>query len=422
MRFCMVTTFYPPYNFGGDGIFVRELARSLVDIGHEVRIVHCEDAFGLKSTKADPGLPNRYMDNGIEVCRLKSRLGSLSPLLTHQLGRPVLKAGQLATLLDDNFDVINFHNISLVGGAAVLAYGHAPVKLYTLHEHWLVCATHIFWKNDQKRCDSRECLRCCIRSGIPPQFWRYTGQVQRALKNIDMLIAPSQFTADQHLQMYADVPTRIVPLYSRFNSEPETKRQPRSGERPVFVYTGRLTASKGVYKLLDQFTALQDYDLILAGSGDADSHLRERYSGYPNIKFTGQIDEEALVSLYTEADALILPSLAPETFGLAAVEAMSCGTPAVVRDSGGCAEIIETTGAGFVYRREDELPAILERLVNDTELHDRLSELAREGYRKYYTRERYLKDYLAIIAEIQDRKSAGSGRVEANPGGPVGTR
>lgn len=407
MRFCMVTTFYPPYNFGGDGIFVRQLAMALAGIGHEVRVIHCEDAFRLKSNAPDPGLPARYEDNGVEVCRLKSLCGALSPLLTQQLGSPVLKASELHRLLDDGYDVINFHNISLVGGPAVLGYGRAPVKLYTLHEHWLVCATHILWKNRSRRCDSRQCIRCSIRSGIPPQLWRYTGLIPRALDEVDVLIASSRFTADQHLRLFPDAPMRIVPLFSRIRPADDFLQKHSTSERPLFVISGRITASKGVESVVEQFAQMRDYDLVLAGDGDALPRLKLRYADCPNISFAGQLDEEALVALYARAYALIFPSLAPETFGLTAVEAMACGTPAIVMDSGGCREIIETTGAGFLYRTSGELPEIIRRLVKDQPLRQHLSHLALAGYRKYYTRERYLDDYLAIVAGIREQKLSG---------------
>ena len=82
---------------------------------------------------------------------------------------------------------------------------------------------------------------------------------------------------------------------------------------------------------------------------------------------------------------------------------MACGTPAIVRDAGGCAEIIETTRAGFVYRQDSELPALLHRIVREPGLRQRLSELARNGCRKLYTRQRYLDDYLAVIDELRRR-------------------
>ena len=43
LRIAMVTTFYPPYNFGGDGVYVQRLARALVRRGHHVEVIHDTD-------------------------------------------------------------------------------------------------------------------------------------------------------------------------------------------------------------------------------------------------------------------------------------------------------------------------------------------------------------------------------------------
>lgn len=54
LRVCMLTTFYPPYNFGGDGIGVQRLSRALARRGHRVTVVHDADAYNLLSPTADP--------------------------------------------------------------------------------------------------------------------------------------------------------------------------------------------------------------------------------------------------------------------------------------------------------------------------------------------------------------------------------
>lgn len=54
LRFCMITTFYPPYNFGGDGIFVQQLSQELARRGHHVEVVHCADAYRLLAGRARP--------------------------------------------------------------------------------------------------------------------------------------------------------------------------------------------------------------------------------------------------------------------------------------------------------------------------------------------------------------------------------
>jgi len=66
MRFCMVTTYYPPYHFGGDAIYVRALSRALVSLGHQVEVMHCVDAYRLKKGNS---IPQDVADAGVIVHR-----------------------------------------------------------------------------------------------------------------------------------------------------------------------------------------------------------------------------------------------------------------------------------------------------------------------------------------------------------------
>ena len=45
LRFCMITTFFPPYAFGGDAVFIYRLANMLARRGHEVAVIHCVDSY-----------------------------------------------------------------------------------------------------------------------------------------------------------------------------------------------------------------------------------------------------------------------------------------------------------------------------------------------------------------------------------------
>ena len=95
MRFCMVTTFYPPYHFGGDATYVRALSHALAARGHSVEVVHCEDAYRLAG-RTVPSAAN--VEQGIVVHRLKNRWGPLSPLITQQTGHPGLKLPELRAI------------------------------------------------------------------------------------------------------------------------------------------------------------------------------------------------------------------------------------------------------------------------------------------------------------------------------------
>ncbi len=406
MRFCMVTTFYPPYHFGGDATYVRALSRALVARGHEVEVVHCEDAY--RTVSHTQNISPMLDDDGIKVTRFKSRIfGMLSPFFTQQTGRPGLKSAILKKILSQDFDVVHFHNISLIGGPAVLALSKAPVTLYTLHEHWLLCPTHILWKNKSKACDKAECLSCSLRSGIPPQLWRYTGLIKRSLQYVDALLAPSKFTQLKHQQAGIAENIQVLPLFSTLNPEDKdlsrTVCEKEMTQQP-FIYVGRVTASKGIVTLLDVFSKLPDINLQVVGDGDLLECLKRDYICFKNIQFLGQVKQQDLIQLYLNAKALILPSLAPETFGLTVVEAFACGTPALVHFSGGSHDIVDTTGGGFVYQTSEELISHIKNLASDSALRDTLGKKAHEGFIKYYTEEKHLESYLGLIDIVKQKK------------------
>jgi len=399
MRFCMVTTFYPPYHFGGDATFVQALARALVSEGHHVEVVHCEDAYRLRGREQPAA---QVEQDGVVVHRLRNPFGILSPLITQQTGKPGVKATQLRAVLDRDFDVVNFHNISLIGGPGALQLSRAPVTLYTLHEHWLLCPTHIFWKNQAQACDRPDCFTCCIQSGVPPQLWRYTNLIQHSLANVDVLLAPSEFTAQQHRAAGLATPVEVLPTFSSLEPGSPVRRVRR--ERPGFVFVGRITASKGIGVLLEEFVRLPAFDLDVIGDGELRHRLEEQYAGHRHIRFLGSVPQRELIGAYQSATALILPSLAPEVFPLTVLEALACGTPAVVHDAGGNREAVEKTGGGFVYRSGKELRQILSALAEDATLRETLAQRARSGYERFYTRAQHLARYLRVIDTIGKKK------------------
>jgi glycosyltransferase involved in cell wall biosynthesis len=410
MRFCMVGTYYPPYHFGGDAVFVQSLARALVARGHQVEVVHCEDAYRLGAGAARPV---EAEDDGITVHRLRSPFGALSSLITHQISSPGLKAPALRRIFERDFDVVNFHNISLIGGLGILAMSQAAVNVYTLHEHWLLCPTHIFWKNGKQACDKPQCIPCCLRSGIPPQLWRNHGFVRKSLQHVDALLSPSVYTARRHEEADLGRPIHVLPTYSAVRSGDDQNGAP---ERPRFVYVGRVTASKGVHVLAGQFATMPQYDLDIFGNGDLLDDLTRQHVACPSIRFRGPIDHPQVARCYLNATAMILPSIAPEVFPLCVLEAFACGTPVIVSDAGGNREAVDYSGAGLVYRTDAELRNAAITLAEQDQLRNSFAARARRAYEEFYCEDRYMTDYLALIDDIRARKL--SRREEFQPAMP----
>lgn len=418
MRIGMVTTFYPPYSFGGDATYVRALARGLAERGHQVEVIHCADAFEMLNH--GPPVGAEQPDPGVQVHRLRSGFGRVSPIVTQQTGLPGLKARALRRFFQTGrFDVVNFHNISLIGGPGVLSYAGDAVTLYTLHEHWLICPTHILWKNRQRACDGRTCLSCSLRSGIPPQAWRYGPLVRRALENVDCVISPSQFTADQHRAGGVTRPIEILPLFSVFESPSE----PVAVAPNSFVFVGRVTPSKGLEAVLRVFAQLPGQQLAVIGDGDQQIALQNVYGGLANINFMGRLPQTELAQHYASATALIFPSLAPETFGLAVVEAASCGTPSLVRaGSGASPEIVEQSGGGLVYSSDEELGRLVQRLASRPIERQALGASARAAYEQHYTLAAHLNRYEALVETLRIRKGERRGASASPPIAPGASR
>lgn len=401
MRFCHVTTYYPPFNFGGDGIAVQMVCEALARRGHDVDVVHCADAYELRGHRTDAQVSD---PPGIRRFTMRSPLGALSPMLTQQSGRPGLKHRRIREILSDGYDVVHFHNISLIGGPGVIPMSRAPVTLYTTHDHWLFCPTHVLWKNRSRPCDRPTCFTCSIRSGIPPQLWRHTGLVRRCLRHVDALLCPSEFTARLHREAGIDAPVHVHRWYSRMTpASAESNRSrlaARADQPPLFAFAGRLVASKGIDHLLEAFARRPGYRLDVAGDGPLRDGLQRRYAAYPHMRFLGAISGSELEKLLCRVHAVILPAWGPEAGPLSLLEAQACGAPAVVRRAGGSAETIELTGGGLVYDRTEELLPLVDRLAGDLALCRSLSERAAAGSREHFTEERWMEQYFGIIRQV----------------------
>jgi glycosyltransferase involved in cell wall biosynthesis len=431
LRFVFVTTFYPPHHFGGDAVLVRHMAEALTRAGHRVEVVYDVDAYRAASGGAERAVVERE-PNGIEVHALRSRLGLLSPLLTHQLGRPVVHGRAISRLLGSGADVVHYHNVSLVGGPGVLRYGDA-LKLYTAHEHWLVCPTHVLWRHDREPCTGRECLRCVAHYRRPPQLWRFTGLLERSARHVDAFCSPSRFSIEKHREFGFELPMELLPPFlpdtpiaeHGGGGEPPEPAGRGGGDRaatpaaaPIFLFVGRLERIKGLHDVIPLFTgAGGDAELWIAGAGKQDAELRRLAAGTARVRFLGRIASDEVCRLLRRARALIVPSVGFEVFPLVLLEAFREGTPVIARRLGPLPEVIEASGGGLLFATRDELRQAIERLAADREQARRLGAAARSSFESRWSEPAFLERYLGLIGELARRRNRGEilGRIGDAP-------
>jgi glycosyltransferase involved in cell wall biosynthesis len=406
LNFLHLTTFYPPYSFGGDAMYIYRLAHALGNEGHHSDVVHCVDAYHLLHP-ANPRV--RFAEHPrVTTYGLRSRGGWLSPLLTQQTGRAMLKEKPIRKLFNSKpYDVIHYHNISLLG-PEVLTFepgrGQA-VKLYTTHEHWLICPMHVLWKFGNRPCEKPECFTCTIKGKRPPQIWRYTNLLAKASRHVDQFVSPSRFTARMHAERGFSQPVDHLPYFIEQEDRDWRDPAPRPQERPYFLFVGRLELIKGLQTLIELWKSVSnDYDLLVAGTGDHESALRQLASSDPRIKFLGSLPQRELGALYYHAIACIVPSITYETFGMIMIEAFARKTPVIVRDLGALPEAIADSGGGFVYRNDDELRAAITQLATSPSLRNELGERGYEAFLKQWSRKAHLVKYFEFLHKTASKK------------------
>jgi len=398
LRFCMFTTFYPPFSFGGDAIGIQRLSRALVKQGHSVTIILDVDAYNVLSPNPDPEIPEST--DGVEIIPLRSNYKKISILLTQQIGRPVIQSKKIKQLLDNGqYDVIVYNNTSLVGGPGLLSYGNA-LKIYMAHEHWLICPSHVLWRHGRERCTSRQCLRCVLHYHRPPQLWRYTGLLQRQQKHVDTFIAMSEFSRKKHKEFGFKPDMKVL---NYFLPEPDSniaiKESNSPHNKPYFLFVGRLEKIKGLDDVIPVFNNFDQADLLIAGDGEYTGVLKDLAQGNTNVKFLGRVNPDELDNYYQHAVALIVPSVCFETFGIILIESFRQGTPVIARSIGPFPEIVQRSGGGILFNDATDLTEAMEKIQSDPAYRDKLAKQGRESFSQYWSEEAIVPEFLQIVKE-----------------------
>jgi glycosyltransferase involved in cell wall biosynthesis len=321
--------------------------------------------------------------------------------VAHQVGGPGFYRRRLREYLaPGRYDVIHFHNTSLVGGPAVLRYGDA-IKLYTAHEYWLVCPTHVLFRFNREACTTKTCLACTLHARRPPQLWRTTGHLQHCVRHLDRLLLPSRFAMDRHRADGIEAPMLVLPS---FVPVPREEPVPRSGE-PYFLFVGRLEKLKGLQDLFPLFQDFSEARLRIAGTGTYEQELRRRAAGLRNIEFLGQVHPSRVSELYRDALAVLVPSLCYEVFPLAPVEALANGVPVIARRIGALTEVVEESGGGMLFTTQAECRAAMEKLLSDPGARAEMGSRGRRAALAQWTEDVHMVRYLELVDTLREQRA-----------------
>jgi glycosyltransferase involved in cell wall biosynthesis len=282
------------------------------------------------------------------------------------------------------FDVIHLHGFNLPLGAIAIASGRPVV--FTDH-------------------GSRPGRKRRVASRL-----RHLAQRSFLHRSCAEIAANSKWTAARAVELYGIGADQISVVYNGIGDAPyhDPTPLPRTDDRVVVSFVGRLAAFKRVDRLLGALSQVRSRDRLrglIVGEGPLERDLKAhaaRLGCHPIVEFLGyRSDVEAILAA---TDILVQPSEG-EPFGLAIIEACHQGAlPVVFADGGGALEVLPPDGR--VVADESDLAQVLDTLVHDRQALTPSARRSRaawavERFPIHRTADAYLALYRASVARCR---------------------
>jgi glycosyltransferase involved in cell wall biosynthesis len=208
---------------------------------------------------------------------------------------------------------------------------------------------------------------------------RFTKQARHAAANSDLIIAVSQFTADQ-VHTLLGVPREKIRVVPHGVRAPDLESDAQRENMILFV--GALQVRKNVIRLVEAFEQLpHDWTLTLAGATGFGAgeilHRVQTSSARERIKVTGYISTKEIEGLYARARLFAFPSL-DEGFGMPVLEAMARGLPVLTSNRSALPEVAGEAALLVNPYKTEEIGSALLRLASDSTLREQLAQAGRE--------------------------------------------
>lgn len=212
-----------------------------------------------------------------------------------------------------------------------------------------------------------------------PEFRdRFAAQAREAAAGSALIIAVSQFTADQVQHYLGFAADRIRVIHHGVLP----RNIPALPKENVVLCLGAIQRRKNQAALVRAFRAMPDtWRLVLAGSHGfgADETLAEiaRSPARDRIRVTGYLTDQEVGEWYARSRIFAFPSL-DEGFGIPVAEAMAAGIPVVVANRSALPEVAGDAAISIDPFNDEQLAAALVQLGSDDELCWRLGVRGRE--------------------------------------------
>jgi glycosyltransferase involved in cell wall biosynthesis len=419
MKVVFATHFFPPGAAGGTESYTLGLARQLQSMGHEPYVV-CAEHWGQGDTFQVSGRDAPY--SGIPVRRLSWNWELADDPFVNLYDNKQAEAHVARLLSDLRPDVMHITSCYALGAGIIRAARSVGVPtVLTLTDFWFISPRQTLRRGDGSLCDgpasAAECARCLAADAplyralsrvLPDQLVvtglttvnrvpalarrrglrGYVGDVakrlqvlRRMFEQVDVAIAPSQALKDVYARN--GFPAERLRLSPYGLDQSWTAHvQPRPAGAPLSLgYIGQIEPIKGVDVLVRALRELPHRGWTLEVFGDLDKNpsytrlLRQLSGSDPRIRYHGLFERPAIANIFSQIDALVVPSVWLENAPVVISEAFAARKPVVATDLPGLSELVDHDVNGLLFPRGDAtaLGQVLSRLFDEVGLVQRLA-------------------------------------------------
>jgi glycosyltransferase involved in cell wall biosynthesis len=332
MKILTVLTYYRPHT-SGLTIYVERLARSLIQLGHEVTVL---------TSQYERDLPREEIVDGVRIVRAP---------VAFRISKGVIMPsfGWLAWKLVASHDVVHLHlpqfdaaGVALRGrllGKPTLITYHCDLQLPRSLFNRLIDLVVQLMNNLAGLLAEKICAYTDDFASHSPFLRRFAGKVEVIYPPVLMPDVPSSTVEEFRGRVNPDQRSPVIGMATRFASEKGVEVLLNALPEITERFPSALVLYAGQY---------QD----VMGEGAYFDRLYPRIKAYQEKggwRFLGVLDQQEMAAFYSCLDLLVVPSLnSTETFGLVQIEAMIRGTPSIASNLPGVRVPPQLTGMGEV--------------------------------------------------------------------------
>lgn len=404
MKILMVNKFH--YLKGGSEKYYFELADLLRKKGHEVAF------FSMKDEK------NKYTDCKeyfVEPIDLNngSKLKALDVIYSKNN-----KQKMKETLEEFKPDIVHLNNFQRqLSSSIVEAINEKNIPIvFTAHDVQAICPAIVMLDNNKNVCEKCmngkyiNCIKnkCVKNSTLKSVLGAIEGKYYRNKKiykeKIDYIITPSEFYRKKMIEDGIDE-NKIEAIHNFINIEDYNIETTNNN---YALYVGRLSKEKGILKLVEAFSRLDNRKLYIAGDGPEKNEIEriiKEKNLQNNIKLLGFLKQEEVKKYISEASFVVIPSIWYENCPYSILETQAIGKPVIGANIAGIPELVKDKENGLIYDYDnvDELEKSMKLLFENEKLANEYGENAKKYAKNNYDKEIYYKKINNIYEKIVNK-------------------